>query len=131
MGGQVARFTLILTKPDGTFSVKDAEIGDLDPDGKVSNWVSPNLDFNSGDGGIVFPNDPQYERIHYNATYDGPARTGESPGGRIVSFEISQDASTKLVFARYKDRAVLKQTTGCSDLTETISDSVYLCEYKP
>lgn len=139
IGGQVARFKLALIGDTNAITVKDVQIGDQSRDGTVSNWYSPAVDFSKGYGSVYFADRPQYERVNYKTTYNGPNRPGESPVGRIVSFEVTQDISTKLVFARYKDIAVLERAApgcgqteaGCSDSTETIFDNVYLCDYNP
>jgi hypothetical protein len=139
LGGGAARFTLKLkaSSPRPELEVVDAQLGNVDREGKVSNWKAPNLDFTKGEGTVYFADHPDFESLEYTATYFGVPRANETGAGREVSFTVSQDVWNKIVFVRAKDVAVLERAAagcgqtppGCRDKTATILDSVYMCDY--
>jgi hypothetical protein len=139
IGGQVARFTLVLTNQEGRFSAEGVETGHFGATGTVRNWLTPSVDFSTAHGKIEQLGRSEFESVRFSAKYDGPTRVGEIGVGRNVSFEIAQDSSSKLVFVRHKDIAILERAkpgcerteVGCVDVTATIFDNVYLCSHKP
>ncbi len=139
--GGVAKFTVRLSAIDqfGRYpiSVKNVQIGNIDYQGNISNWMAPNLDMSSGGGSVMFNGTP-YERIDFSAQYDGPIRTGETGAGVKVSFVVSQDLKTNVVFARYNETAVIQRAPsnckrgapdGCLDWDRVIFDEAYVCDY--